>query len=51
MTPDELIAAARELGPMDAIMLHPLMGGLDPELSWQSLELFESKVLPAIRGR
>lgn len=49
MTPDELIAIAREMGPMDAIMLHPLMGGMDPALSWESLRLFEEKVLPAIR--
>ena len=50
LTPDEVIAAARELGPLDAINLHPLMGGMDPELSWESLRLFESKVLPALRG-
>lgn len=50
LTPDEVIAAARGLGPMDAVMLHPLMGGMDPELSWESLALFESKVLPALRA-
>ena len=49
LTPDEAIAAARALGPGGAIMLHPLMGGMDPELSWESLALFESKVLPALR--
>jgi hypothetical protein len=29
-------------------MFHPLMGGMDPELSWESLRLFETKVLPRI---
>ena len=48
-TPEELVARVRALGPGCAILLHPLVGGLDPELSWESLELFEKKVLPAIR--
>jgi hypothetical protein len=26
------------------------MGGMDPELSWESLQLFESKVMPALRA-
>lgn len=50
LTPDELIARGREMAPMDAIMFHPLMGGMDPELSWASLRLFEEKVVPALRG-
>jgi alkanesulfonate monooxygenase SsuD/methylene tetrahydromethanopterin reductase-like flavin-dependent oxidoreductase (luciferase family) len=48
MTPDELVSIARTLGPHDSIMFHPLMGGMDPELSWESLRLFETKVLPRI---
>ena len=48
-TPDELIERARALGPHGSIALHPLMGGLDPELAWESLSLIESKVLPALR--
>ena len=31
------------------VMLHPLMGGIDPEFSWECLRLVESKVLPALR--
>lgn len=46
LTPDECVALAREIG---ALRLHPLMGGLPPELSWESLELIASKVLPALR--
>ena len=49
VTPDQLIETARGMGPMDGILFHPLMGGMDPELSWASLRLFESKVLPALR--
>jgi alkanesulfonate monooxygenase SsuD/methylene tetrahydromethanopterin reductase-like flavin-dependent oxidoreductase (luciferase family) len=50
MTPDELLDAARALGPDGAIGFHPLMGGLPPDLSWSSLELFEHEVLPALRA-
>jgi alkanesulfonate monooxygenase SsuD/methylene tetrahydromethanopterin reductase-like flavin-dependent oxidoreductase (luciferase family) len=49
MTPEELIGRARELGPDGVIGFHPLMGGLDPEMSWSSLRLFESEVLPVLR--
>ena len=49
-TPDELVAYARTLGPMDALLFHPLMGGMDPELSWASLRLFEKAVLPQLRA-
>jgi alkanesulfonate monooxygenase SsuD/methylene tetrahydromethanopterin reductase-like flavin-dependent oxidoreductase (luciferase family) len=50
VTPDRLVEQVRGLGPGCAILLHPLVGGMDPELSWESLELFEKKVLPAIQG-
>ena len=36
LTPDECVARVRETG---SLMLHPLMGGLDPDLAWESLEL------------
>jgi alkanesulfonate monooxygenase SsuD/methylene tetrahydromethanopterin reductase-like flavin-dependent oxidoreductase (luciferase family) len=45
LTPDECIAYARENG---SLLIKPLMGGLDPDFAWESLELMESKVLPAI---
>jgi hypothetical protein len=28
----------------------PLLGGLSPDLAWESLALLESEVLPALRG-
>jgi alkanesulfonate monooxygenase SsuD/methylene tetrahydromethanopterin reductase-like flavin-dependent oxidoreductase (luciferase family) len=49
LTPDELIEKVKTMGPMDAVMLHPLMAGLDPAFSWECLKLVEEKVLPAVR--
>jgi alkanesulfonate monooxygenase SsuD/methylene tetrahydromethanopterin reductase-like flavin-dependent oxidoreductase (luciferase family) len=49
-TPDEILARARELGPMAALNFHPLAGGLPPDLAWASLELFAAKVLPQLRA-
>ena len=49
-TPDELVAKAKALGPGGTVTLHPLMGGLDPELAWECLRLVESKVMPALQG-
>lgn len=47
LTPEQCIALARDSG---RIILHPLMGGIPPELGWESLRLFEQKVWPAIRA-
>jgi len=46
VTPDECVALAQEHG---RIILHPLMGGLSPEIGWEGLELFAAKVLPRLR--
>ena len=51
VTPDDCIALAKELGPAGTLILHPLMGGLPPEIGWSSLELFAKRVLPRIRAR
>ncbi len=47
VTPDECVALARETG---RVILHPLMGGISPELGWEGLRLFAEKVLPRIRS-
>ena len=47
VTPDECVALAEEVG---AVMLHPLMGGITPEVAWESLDLFERAVLPRVRA-
>ncbi|HEX7522500.1 MAG TPA: LLM class flavin-dependent oxidoreductase [Acidimicrobiia bacterium] len=50
LTPDEAVAMVQEQGDFGAVPLHPLMGGMSPELGWESLRLFESDVLPRLRG-
>lgn len=45
LTPEECIALARREG---ALTLHPLMGGMDPDLGWESLELLVAEVLPRL---
>jgi len=49
-TPEQILARARELGPMAALNFHPLAGGLPPDLAWASLELFATGVLPQLRA-
>ncbi len=46
VTPDGCLEIARRHG---RVLLHPLMGGIDPELGWASLRLFASDVLPRFR--
>lgn len=48
LTPDELIERCAQLPTDDELRLHPLLGGLHPGLSWQSLELLANKVLPEL---
>jgi alkanesulfonate monooxygenase SsuD/methylene tetrahydromethanopterin reductase-like flavin-dependent oxidoreductase (luciferase family) len=43
LTPDQAVEHAKAKG---MIMLHPLVGGLSPDLGWECLELFGSSVLP-----
>ena len=49
LTPDECVRLFRELPEDGGLVLHPLLGGLDPELGWSSLELFRDRVLPRLR--
>jgi alkanesulfonate monooxygenase SsuD/methylene tetrahydromethanopterin reductase-like flavin-dependent oxidoreductase (luciferase family) len=46
LTPDQCVQLAKDSG---RIILHPLMGGMSPELGWESLRLFEQQVLPRIK--
>ena len=50
VTPEECIALARDLDPRSALQLKPLVGGLDPDVGWRSLELFADRVLPVLDG-
>ena len=47
VTPDEAVDLIRERG---GASFKPLMGGLDPEIGWESLSLLESKVMPKLRA-
>jgi alkanesulfonate monooxygenase SsuD/methylene tetrahydromethanopterin reductase-like flavin-dependent oxidoreductase (luciferase family) len=51
VTPDECVALVGQLGPDAELTLHPLMGGLAPEVGSRSLELFASAVLPELQAR
>ena len=48
LTPDQCFDYAMELGADSQLTFHALLGGLDPELSWRSLNLFEKAVLPRL---
>ena len=48
VTPAECVQLVREHG---TVKLHPLMGGMAPELGWSSLELFVDQVLPVVMVR
>jgi alkanesulfonate monooxygenase SsuD/methylene tetrahydromethanopterin reductase-like flavin-dependent oxidoreductase (luciferase family) len=45
LTPDQAIAQAKRGIPL---LLHPLCGGLPPEIAWESLQLVSDRVLPAL---
>ena len=45
LTPDEAVDLATSSG---ALMFHPLVGGLSPDLGWESLQLFADQVLPRL---
>jgi alkanesulfonate monooxygenase SsuD/methylene tetrahydromethanopterin reductase-like flavin-dependent oxidoreductase (luciferase family) len=46
VTPEEAVNLVRTRG---GVSFKPLMGGLDPDVGWEALHLFEAKVLPALR--
>jgi len=48
VTPDEAVELLTRLGPGSEINFSPLMGGMDPELGWESLELLANVVLPRL---
>jgi alkanesulfonate monooxygenase SsuD/methylene tetrahydromethanopterin reductase-like flavin-dependent oxidoreductase (luciferase family) len=48
VTPEACVDLAASLGDDVEFGLQPLMGGLDPDVAWGSLELFESAVLPRL---
>jgi alkanesulfonate monooxygenase SsuD/methylene tetrahydromethanopterin reductase-like flavin-dependent oxidoreductase (luciferase family) len=49
VTPEQCVAFARSLEPYGELQFQPLFGGLDPQIAWRSLRLFEQAVLPALK--
>jgi hypothetical protein len=45
VTPDQCVELVRRNG---VVALHPLMGGMPPELGWESLRLYVDRVLPQL---
>ncbi|HEX6421268.1 MAG TPA: LLM class flavin-dependent oxidoreductase [Acidimicrobiales bacterium] len=49
VTPEECVEVARRLqAEGSTVLFKPLIGGLDPAVSWASFELFVDEVLPAL---
>jgi alkanesulfonate monooxygenase SsuD/methylene tetrahydromethanopterin reductase-like flavin-dependent oxidoreductase (luciferase family) len=49
LEPEQVVAFAKSLEPHGELHFQPLFGGVDPRIAWQSLELFESAVLPRLK--
>ena len=45
VTPEECVDLVRSNG---VAVIHPLVGGVDPEIGWESLELVANRVIPAL---
>lgn len=45
LTPEECAQLVRDKG---SAMLHPLVGGIDPAIGWESLELTKNRVMPLL---
>jgi alkanesulfonate monooxygenase SsuD/methylene tetrahydromethanopterin reductase-like flavin-dependent oxidoreductase (luciferase family) len=48
LTPEECVLLCQELGEHGRLTIPALAGGMDPEISWRSLELIEKRVLPFV---
>jgi len=48
LTPTQCIEMIGALGRSGTLPLNPMMGGVPPEIAWESLRLFETEVLPKL---
>jgi alkanesulfonate monooxygenase SsuD/methylene tetrahydromethanopterin reductase-like flavin-dependent oxidoreductase (luciferase family) len=48
LTPDEVVARAKEMGDLAAFNLHPLCGGMPVDKGWECVQLYVDKVLPRV---
>ena len=46
LAPEQALALAQELGPRGVLYLNPLLAGIQPDLSWRMLRLYEREVHP-----
>lgn len=46
LTPEQVVALAKDLGDYSSMYLTPLFGGIDPARAWTMLRLFEREVYP-----
>jgi alkanesulfonate monooxygenase SsuD/methylene tetrahydromethanopterin reductase-like flavin-dependent oxidoreductase (luciferase family) len=49
LTPTQTVKLAHSMASEAYIGLRPLCGGMDPELSWESLRLFTDRVMPQLQ--
>lgn len=49
LTPEQCLEYIDSLGPRNELHFNPMQGGLDPKIAWESLNLFEKKVLPHLK--
>ncbi len=49
VTPEQYVEELRRAGDMAFALLQPMVGGVPPARAWESLELFATEVLPALR--
>lgn len=49
VTPAQVLAVAPTLADNDAFVLHPLMSGLERELSWEGLRVFFEQIAPHVK--
>jgi len=47
LSPEDYLADLKAAGDFGFAMLHPMCGGIPPELAWKQLELFDRRVLNA----
>ena len=48
ITPEAFVEELRPMGDFAFAMFHPMVGGIPPEKAWESLQLYDEVVVPAL---
>lgn len=48
LTPAALVDELNDSDPLKFVMVHPLVGGLDPQVGWETLDLLAAEVMPLL---